>query len=101
MCLTNCALSITICEYSTAASTSASPDSSSISAINGLKATAGSPSGREFGARGRGQDALKQRRQFFLPAAGHQEIPKGAKAAALVGVGDGVALTHDLFQQQS
>jgi hypothetical protein len=38
--------------------------------------------------------------QFFLAGWGHQEVPEGAKVAPLVGLGDGIVLTHDLLQQR-
>ena len=37
--------------------------------------------------------------ELLLPLAGHQKIPESAKALALVGVGNGIALTHDFAKQ--
>jgi hypothetical protein len=45
---------------------------------------------------GQRQHLLEPLGQLLLPAAGHEEIPKGAEAAALVGVADGIALTGSM-----
>ena len=37
--------------------------------------------------------------EFFLSAAGHQKVPEGTEAAALVGVADGIARAHDFIEQ--
>ena len=42
---------------------------------------------------------MQQLGQFFLARRRHQELPEGAEAAALVGIGNGVALAENLREQ--
>ncbi|MDZ7642666.1 MAG: hypothetical protein U5J62_11685 [Desulfurivibrio sp.] len=53
----------------------------------------------QSGHRRQVQDARQQAAQLLLTAGGHQEIPEGAEAFALIGIGDGVPAAHDLLQQ--
>src|SRR5690606_5481727 len=39
--------------------------------------------------------------KLLLTAAGHQEVPEGAKAAALIRVADRIALSHDFVEQRA
>ena len=57
--------------------------------------------GFELGHRRQGQHPLQQGRQLFLPAARHQEIPEGAETSSLIGIGNRIALAHDLLQQRA
>ena len=62
---------------------------------------AGAGIGVELGHRGQGEDLVEQVAELFLAPARQQEVPERAEAAALVGVGDGVALAHDLLEQRA
>ena len=62
---------------------------------------AGARLGLQGRHRGQCQHLIQPLGQFLLPAAGHEEVPEGAEAAALVGVTDGIALAHDLVEQRA
>jgi hypothetical protein len=57
--------------------------------------------GVQLGHRRKNQDVLQQPGQLLLAALGHEKIPEGVKAFALVGIGDGVPFPHDLFEQRT
>ena len=60
---------------------------------------AGSGVGCEGDDRVEGEHPFEQGGELLLPAARHEVVPEGAEVAALVGVGDRVALAHDLGDQ--
>ena len=51
--------------------------------------------------RGQCEHAIQQLGQFFLPTAGQQKIPEGAETLALIGIGNRIALAHDVLQQRA
>ena len=50
---------------------------------------------------GQAQYAFEKLLQFVLVRLRHRKIPEGAKAPALIGVGDGTALAHDALKQRA
>src|SRR5438105_918914 len=56
---------------------------------------------REVAARLEFEHVFQQFRELLLPGGRHQEIPERAKAFALIGTGNGVALREDLLQQRA
>ena len=81
------------------------PGHGALGVFTGLEPVVMYPPQARFGLHGlyrrQGQHLRQQPAQLLLAGRRHEKIPEGAETPALVRIGDGVPLAHDLFQERS